>query len=217
MFIQALIHENRLDRFDFKRWLFFPGMLFGSRSSWWGAGRPRPFSHEGLDLCFFEAKDRMRFRFDPSIRIPAAADGRIVSIMDDLLGKTIVCDHGRRLGTSTPMVMLYAHVLPEKALRPGDAVDQGACIARIAPADTPKNGLPPHLHLSAVKRDALPDTFDWPYLNRLDRSAFIDPARVAGLTAEDAAIIHFDPSMALYSAFRPCPGPAGPQQHSSKA
>lgn len=208
-FVHHLINLNGLDRFGFKRWLFYPGMLFRSRRSWWGAGVPRPFTHEGVDLCFFEAKDGTRFRLDPSIRIPMGEDGEIISIIDDFIGKTIVCEHHAytRMAKS-PIYMLYAHVLPEKGVKPGDALKEGQGLARIAPVDPDKTPLPPHLHLSAVFRDKLPlpHSFDWPYLNRLEREAFIDPLPIAGLTSFDMRIIDFDPSIDISGEYEPCPG-----------
>ncbi|MFO8113613.1 MAG: hypothetical protein R6T92_13995 [Desulfosalsimonadaceae bacterium] len=198
-FFDQLIALNQLDRFGFKRWLFYPGMLFGSRRTWWGAGRPRPFTHEGVDLCFFEAADGRRYRLDPAVRVPASENGTVVAMVDDFIGKTIVCTHTGNWGAGVPVYILYAHVVPSEALTPGAAFQKGEPLAQIAPADPGKTPLPPHLHLSVIRKDALPHplppSFGWPYINRLDRDAFYDPLSLAGPTKGSVRIIDFDPAM----------------------
>lgn len=183
-------------------------MLFNSSHSWWGTGRPRPYTHEGVDLCFFESETGNRYRLDDSTRVPMAATGRILAIIDDFIGKTIVCDYFCGLETSRPAYVLYAHIRPEQGLRIGDAVEVGECIARIAPVDPKKSPLPPHLHLSLVLQEALPlpGFFDWRYLNRLSRDAFIDPAIQCGLFERNMDIIVFDPATNTFDGFLPCPG-----------
>lgn len=208
-FIHNLIHLNRLDRFDFKRWLFYPGMLFCSSRSWWREGLPRPFAHEGIDLCFFEAKNGARYRFDDAIRVPMAETCRVVAVIDDFIGKTLVCEPSRNPPqASRPVYILYAHVAPKQGLSPGETVPAGESLARIAPADPEKTPLPPHLHVSVVFRDALPvlDTLGWPYLNRLDRGAFLDPAGMIGLAAQNMALMDFDPAGNIDDEFVPYAG-----------
>lgn len=212
-FIDRLIALNRLDRPGFKRWLFYPGMLFGSRRTWWGAGRSRPFTHEGLDVCFFEATDGRRYRLDPAVRVPAGEDGTVVAVIDDFIGKTIVCTHANNWGAAAPVYILYAHVAPSAGLTPGAALRKGEPLAHIASADPGKTPLPPHLHLSVIRRDALPHpfppSFGWPYINRLDRGAFFDPLSLAGLTEKRMGVIDFDPAMDVRFAYAMRPGQIG--------
>ena len=194
-FIHALITANRLDRPGIEKWLFFPGMLFGSRRSWWGIGKPRPFSHEGVDVCLFETVGQKRFRLDASTRVPAPRPGTIVSIIDDFIGKTIVWEPDCCLQEGFPVYVLYAHVKPVNDLGAGDRVSAGETLARIARADPDRTPLPPHLHLSVVMKKAIPfpDRLDWPYLNRLDRSAFLDPLPLAGIHGPDMRVVDYAP------------------------
>ena len=192
-FINALIDMNRLDHVGVKQWLFYPGMLFRSSSSWWGTGRPRNFTHEGLDLCFFETNDAKRFRLDSSTRIPVTQPGKILYIIDDFIGKTIIWEPICNSRKSIPICVLYAHVTPENRLKAGDAFSGGEPIARVAPVDPERTPLPPHLHLSVMVKAALPFSgrIDWKYLNHMDRSAFLDPAPLAGIDALNMGMIDF--------------------------
>ncbi len=209
-FIDQLIALNRLDRLGVKRWLFYPGMLFGSRQTWWGAGRSRPFTHEGVDLCFFEAADGRRYRLDPAVCVPASENGTVVAMVDDFIGKTIVCTHTGDWGAGAPVYILYAHVVPADGLTPGAALRKGEPLAHIAPADPGKTPLPPHLHLSVIRRDALPHpfppSFGWPYINRLDRSAFFEPLSLAGPTKGSMGLIDFDPAVDACFEYAPSTG-----------
>jgi len=218
-FARRLIESNGLDAAGFRRWLFFPGMLFLSENSWWGDGRPRPFSHEGLDVCLFENRDARRLRLDHRAFIPAADNCRVVSVIDDFIGKTIICtpisapvsapdEPAGDRGISDPdgashPVILYAHVLPANGISTGDAVRRGDLIARIAPADPERTPLPPHFHISLLHAGFLPDPerLDWHRLNRLDRSAFIDPLHALGFSENGMQMVDFDPKAAFHDEY----------------
>lgn len=206
-FINTLIDLNRLDRVGVKQWLFYPGMLFRSSSSWWGTGRPRDFTHEGLDLCFFETIDGKRFRLDSSVHIPVTQPGKILYIIDDFIGKTIVWEPMCNSRKSIPICVIYAHVTPENRLKAGDAFSGGEHIARIAPVDPDKTPMPSHLHLSVMVKAALPLSarIDWKYLNHMDRSAFLDPAPLAGINVLNTHMIDFTGDVNVYDDYPVCP------------
>ncbi len=217
-FARKLIEVNGLDAAGFRRWLFFPGMLFLSEKSWWGDGRPRPYTHEGIDLCLFENTDGRRLRLDSSVCVPAAGNCRVVSVIDDFIGKTIICLPEKCLpdesagnpviadsdDASSP-VILYAHVLPADGIAPGDAVRKGEPIARIAPAGPERTPLPPHLHVTLLRAGFLPDPdrLNWHRLNRLNRSAFIDPLHALGFSENGMQMVDFDPAMAFCDEYEP--------------
>lgn len=178
-FVSDLVGLNGLDEMGFSRFIFYPGMLFGSTEKWWGAGGSRPSAHEGLDLCFFETRDRRRYRLDETVRIPAAVSGRIIRIMDDFLGRTVVVE-SRCRPAAAPFYTFYAHIRPDMELREGDALSAGTAFAAIAQIRSPKVPLPPHIHITMAAAAAMPpvDTLSWPVMNRLDRSVFSDPLDV---------------------------------------
>ncbi len=178
-FVSDLGALNGLDRMGFFRFIFYPGMLFGSSEKWWGVGGSRPSAHEGLDLCFFEARDGRRYRLDETVRVPAAVSGRIVRLMDDFLGRTVVVE-SRCHQQAGAFYTFYAHIRPDKALQEGDTISAGTVFATISPIRSPKVTLPPHLHITMAAADALPPvgTLSWPMMNRLERSVFFDPLDV---------------------------------------
>ncbi|MGM0453064.1 MAG: peptidoglycan DD-metalloendopeptidase family protein [Thermodesulfobacteriota bacterium] len=183
-FADALLVRNGLDAAGFLRFVFFPGMLFESWHSWWGNGDFRPVTHEGLDLCLVESGAGQIMRFDDTIGVPAAFSGRVVRIMDDFLGQTVVIADYPESGQSAASRVLsfYAHVRPEKSVTVGDWVAAGQMLGRVAPIRSGKSPLPPHLHLSMARAEALPpvNELEWPVLNRADRRAFYDPLPVIG-------------------------------------
>lgn len=201
-FVDDLAAYNRLERFGFVRFVFFPGMLFDTRQSWWGQGRFRPETHEGVDLCLFESAGGAIRRLDDTIGVPAAFAGRVVRIMDDFMGKTVVVAHAPENRSGARRLTLYAHIRPDDQLAVGDDLTVGAVFARIAPVRSTKTPLPPHLHLSFARQAALPpiDELEWPVLNRVDRRAFYDPLPVLGC---DYRLMDYFPALKNFDAFSP--------------
>ena len=113
-FVSHLIRINKLDVFDFERFIFFQGMLFGSEKKWWGKKGVRRSLHEGLDLCFFENTGNDKFRLDETTDIPMIYDGRVAHITDDFLGKTVISRHQSGDPNHSEILSLYGHLNPDK-------------------------------------------------------------------------------------------------------
>ncbi len=191
IFIDALIQKNRLRTFDFERFVFFSGMLFGSEKKWWGKPGRRSSSHEGLDICFFESSGRQCFRLDETTDVPMLYDGRVEHITDDFLGKTVIASHCFD-GSGQPAILsLFGHLDPDKNIRIGDEITQGQVFAKIAGLKTKKQILLPHLHISLAKPGRLPppDRLEWAFLNTVDRGVFIDPM---GVILPEYRVIEYD-------------------------
>ena len=200
-YFHALLAVNGLNPlFGGEHILFFEGMRFGSRKTWWGSGKPRPQSHEGLDLCFYRDESGHPCRLDETIRVPAAFDSRVVALISDFLGTTVVAAHGRADSWQGTLVF-YAHIVPDETVQTGRHLAAGQTFAHIAPPGR-KRLLPPHLHLSMALADRLPPAadLDWPQLNRVERKRFLDPAEMLAI---DGRIIEFVPGTDLYKAFFP--------------
>ena len=95
LFTRRLVAINNLDSDGFSHWLFHPGMFFLDENKWWGDGGRRRVPHEGVDLCFYRTAGAENRRLAPRTRIPAMADGRVLAIIDDFLGKSIILHHPR--------------------------------------------------------------------------------------------------------------------------
>lgn len=209
-FVRDLLIANRICRsIEFDRLLFFAGMRFGSRKSWWGHGRPRPQSHEGLDLCFFADRSGRYFRLDETVCVPAAFDSRVVAMIPDFLGTTVIAAH-EMAGRTGRCLVFYAHITPDKDLHPGQRLEAGRCFARIS-GENKKRWLPPHLHLSMAAEEDLPplERLDWPMLNRLDRELFMNPEQILD---SDFQVMDFIARTDLYAAFVPVSSGGGQQR-----
>jgi hypothetical protein len=179
-FVSHLVRINRLDRLGFERFVFFPGMLFLSFKTWWGKNSYRKTAHEGLDLCFFINSRQDQYRLDETIQVPMLFEGRIVRVMDDFLGQTVVARHRAEDMHEASFFTFYAHMMPDHRLRTGDVVIAEKPIGTIADATKTSSSLASHLHISMAWESLLPpvDILSWDILNQVDRSVFIDPLMV---------------------------------------
>jgi hypothetical protein len=176
-FFSHLVLLNRLERLDFDRFVFFPGMLFLTFDTWWSGSGMRKTAHEGLDICFFVNSRQERYRLDESVNVPVMYEGRIVHVMDDFLGQTLVVQHILEGLDKGPLLVFYAHIRPDPRLQIGDVIESGTAIGTIADASRISSPLMSHLHLSLAWEFLLPpvDTLSWEILNQVNRSVYIDP------------------------------------------
>lgn len=191
---------NRLKAGRVARFVFFEGMLFGSRKKWWGNPGLRPFAHEGLDLCFFETPAGELRRLDETIGVPALYDGRVVHMTDDFLGRTVVFRHD--FPDHPPCLSLYGHLHPDRDLKTGDHVRAGEIFARIAGFKDKKKLVVPHVHISIADPMRLPpaNRLEWDFLNTVDRSVFIDPLSVI---QSEYRVMPYDEPVNLADMFAP--------------
>ena len=202
-FICRLIQENGLEAIGVKRFIFYPGMLFGAMEKWWGKPGFRHSRHEGLDLCFFQTASGKYCRMDESIQIPMAEESQVVHMMDDFLGRTVVASQGKQETEDRELLTIYAHIQPDVNLRVGDGVAAGEIFANIAAVDNPKISLLPHLHLSMAWSDQLPDypRWTWKKLNQCGSKCFVDPLERICMPQK---ILPFEFETDLAKAFVPC-------------
>jgi hypothetical protein len=147
-----------------------PGMDFGAREKWWGAGGKRVRPHEGVDIQCFTDGGRNRHVLGAGGKVPALLSGEIIAICDDFLGQSVFV-RGRDpfLGE---IVAVHAHILPPG--RVGDRIAGGAQIGVVAAG---RGVVPPHLHLSLLR---LPPGFSpgdlrWDILNQCGAGLFLAP------------------------------------------
>lgn len=132
---------------DFSSWSFRSGMKFGDFSKWWDEGNQRPSPHEGLDLAAYLDSTENRHSLRPGIYIPPLFDGKVLNIIDDFLGKTIIVQHRYKSDQGLRLLSFTAHILPSHALSPGSKVSTREPLGEIAPGN---NKCPPHLHISTA-------------------------------------------------------------------
>lgn len=176
-FSEFFIRANRLGEQQFKRWVFFPGMLFGAADKWWGDFGDRGEKHPGLDLCAFENPRDDLIWLDSNSRVPALARGAVVAIMNDFLGKSIVVEHTTDDAGDIRMCSFYAHTVPLPQIRIGRVVAEGEVIATVADVTRSKSGIRSHLHLSFAKTigNLSYSELEWKTLGGLETLELFDP------------------------------------------
>ncbi|MGC2061754.1 MAG: M23 family metallopeptidase [Thermodesulfovibrionales bacterium] len=173
-FCRQLSAKNNL---DIRKWLFYPGMLFGDRDIWWGDRGTRVTPHEGLDFyCYRSAGGFIRPLSD-DIRIPVLYDGQIAQIVDDFLGKTVFVRHPLHDEKNRELYSIYGHIRPKGDLSPGLQVRAGDIIGSLATRRERTSAPPPHLHLSAalISITFPQERLGWNATTAGEEILFIDP------------------------------------------
>ena len=109
-----IIRCNGIDSLGFKKWVLHTGMLFNSLEKWWPSEGKRPSGHEGLDICLFQDDNSNLHELVAPFKVPAAMEGRIVKIMQDFLGLSIVVYHAEFSDAEWGFYTIYAHTSPEE-------------------------------------------------------------------------------------------------------
>jgi len=117
------VHPNAAP--GFQEWVFCPGMLFQSTGKWWGKRGERNRPHEGLDLLLYRNDEGSIRHIDASFLVPMLADGRIVGMMDDFLGQSIIVEHPSLKGNPENILTMYGHTHPLKHVQPGITMRKG--------------------------------------------------------------------------------------------
>ena len=167
---QMLIRENGLAQRGFARWVFCPGMLFGSPDKWWGDYGRRDYPHEGMDFCLFRDGRGRIARLDEKTRIPATYAGLVVAMFADYLGRAVVLEHPIPDSNTGRLLTFYAHTRPQPNLRVGATVGEAEVIATIADTSRSKANILPHLHFSLGWASAEIDyeRFEWNTIRSVD-------------------------------------------------
>jgi len=176
-FTEMLIQANRIDPAEFQRWVFLPGMRFGSTAKWWGDFGQRDFPHEGVDFCLYEHCSGQVCQLDETTRIPVMEEGIVRAIFRDYLGQAVIVEHGRTADPEDGFLSVYAHTSPREDLHPGVVVGAGEIIATIADTRRSKAKIFPHLHLSLSRPapDLIYENFVWNSMRDPDRVTLMDP------------------------------------------
>lgn len=117
------VHPNAAP--GFQEWVFCPGMLFQSTGKWWGKRGERNRPHEGLDLLLYRNDEGSIRHIDASFLVPMLADGRIVGMMDDFLGQSIIVEHPSLKGNPENILTMYGHTQPLNHVQPGITMRKG--------------------------------------------------------------------------------------------
>ena len=162
----------------FKKWVLQTGMLFNSFEKWWPSEGKRPTGHEGLDICLFLDDNNKLHEIVAPIQVPAAMEGKIVKIMQDFLGFSIVVYHEEFSDAEWGFYTIYAHTIPEDHIIEGKKIEEGNLIATIHNTKTNKKlEMLPHLHISLgwIHKSLPVQELSWPDINRRKNMYLVDP------------------------------------------
>jgi murein DD-endopeptidase MepM/ murein hydrolase activator NlpD len=131
----------------FTHWLFRRGMFFGARNEWWGDRVRRRTEHEGLDFVEGNKPGTGIRNIPEGAPARAIADGEVVAVLKDFLGKTVVMRHSAISDeTGSVFYTLLSHIRPAAKLKA--SVVRGQLIGEVA--ESRNADVPAHLHLSGA-------------------------------------------------------------------
>lgn len=183
--------QNRLENRHLKNnsgveWLFYEGMLPASPAKWWDDFGIRATPHEGMDITYYRLNrpqgsacskaDCPVMQFNPTIQVPAMAEGTVINICDDFVEKTIVVRYLFNTATNSQVLFAYAHINPGPQMSTGQSIRKNEIIATIAP-NRKNPGLPCHLHISCMEvPDNVPaERLNWDLFTQQDQVCLINP------------------------------------------
>jgi hypothetical protein len=174
------VAENSLP--GFREWLFCPGMLFQAADKWWGKRGIRERRHEGLDLLLYLDQEENVRHIDETFEIPLLADGKVVAIIKDFLGESIIVEHPSDEGDSGKILSMYGHTSPHDSAYPGVVLKKGGIIASVAGPGRSSSSMTPHLHLTIARaRTAIAyDQLNWSVIGASDMLLLLDPLEFIG-------------------------------------
>ncbi|MCK4837442.1 MAG: hypothetical protein KAS94_01500 [Desulfobulbaceae bacterium] len=160
-FTTNIIALNQWQDCRFKTWLLKPGMGFAEPDKWWRDQGARPTLHEGLDLTGFQDNANDEYHLTEGTMVPPLYGGRLVNIIDDFLGRTVIVDHGLSNHAGHSLHGFYAHLSPAAKLKNGTVLNEAAGLGTIAAGN---KICPAHLHISTVwiSPDFPVDRLGWP-------------------------------------------------------
>jgi hypothetical protein len=131
----------------FERWIFHSGMLFGDHAEWWASRDRRRTIHEGIDFAEGLAPDGKIKSIPEGTQVRAIADGEIVSVLDDFLGKTVVVRHSPLTNENGEIFhTLYSHI--QIAAESVGSISKGGLLGRAGNSTNART--PAHLHLTGA-------------------------------------------------------------------
>jgi hypothetical protein len=129
------------------RWAFRSGMLFGDPVEWWGACNRRRTVHEGIDFVEGFGLSGGKQAISENLPVRSIADGELVAILDDFIGKTVVVRHSSIKQLPGDVLHSFlSHIQPDIAGL--GAIDRGQLVGRVAKPVSVR--VSPHLHLTCA-------------------------------------------------------------------
>jgi hypothetical protein len=177
-FTLSFLHLNQRNGSEYAQWMLYPGMLFDSSRKWWGDWKYRTSRHEGLDLAFYQDKNRVMHCISEGLLVPALYPGHVRLIIQDFLGWTVFLEHPQFSKKDSAFCSLYAHLDLNEPLTYSLSIQAGQPLGRTVNTGA-KIKLAPHIHLSLgwFPKQVL-DRISWPMINTRENMLLIDPLKI---------------------------------------
>ncbi len=131
----------------FARWTFRPGMLFGDRMEWWGDRNRRRSEHQGIDFAEGLNAEGGIQGIPDQTPVYALADGEVVAVLDDFLGKSVVMRHPAIKNESGDVFYTFLSHIRPVADQLG-SIAKGQIIGKVCKSTNSR--VPAHLHLTGA-------------------------------------------------------------------
>ena len=145
-------------------------MLLCSNAKWWGDFGIRKSCHEGLDIGMYKNLDNKIVWVRPEVIVPAMAQGTVVNVCHDFLGKSVIVLYRHCPENNSRFVIIYSHIQPFSDIRKGKILRKDEPLGQIADTAGKKSKIPCHLHVSTME---IVNTID---NSRLNWDLFTSPA-----------------------------------------
>ena len=150
-YLKTIAALNHLPVCHEETWCFFEGMLFRSCAKWWGDFAYRISSHEGLDIGMYRDINNRIIWLHDQVKVPAMAQGVILNICRDFLGKSVIVHHRDCPENDSRFILVYSHIKPVPGIAPEKKVNRCDILGTIADTSSRKSKIPCHLHISIME------------------------------------------------------------------
>jgi hypothetical protein len=175
---EAFLSLNHLQDLGFERWAFRPGMLFGSKEQWWGRGGQRKAAHEGIDLKTYLTDKDALLQLDDRILVPSIASGKIVSISDDFIGRSIFMEHPNITMADKRLITLFGHTRPSASANVGSHLEEHSILGTIAKPRSSRSTSHLHVSIAWIAKGIAASKLDWEMISKGDGVELLDPLAV---------------------------------------
>jgi hypothetical protein len=152
-------------------------MLFNSPEKWWEDGGQRNELHQGADFCFYRKRSGTLCSLSETTIVPAVYSGRIVKIIEDFVGKSIIMIHERYKNSGEQLLSVCGHTEPLGGITRGVMINDGQSIATITNFNVKNAKMTSHVHISIgwISRSLNYELLDWDMLSDPHMVTLLDP------------------------------------------
>lgn len=131
----------------FEYWIFHSGMLFGDCIEWWGEHSRRRTEHEGCDFAKGWKPGAGISHIPEGVPVRAIAEGEVIAMLDDFLGKTVVVRHPAITRSNGDVFhTLLSHIQP--LIKESGTAAKGQILGKVSKSTNAR--VPAHLHMTGA-------------------------------------------------------------------